>query len=323
MKNTIFLFLLVFWLSTEVIAQRWTRERHHLTIGIGGSGFMGELGGADQVGSQGIRDFDFGAVRPAITAGYRYMLYRNLGVMGNLTFGYVYGDDQLTDEPFRNNRNIHFRSPIIELSGTAQYHFFRLEREGRRFRRVTWSRFLTDLEMSTYVFAGLGGFYFNPQGYFRAEDYTGSIPADQLPSDGWYNLKPLRTEGQGYFATRDTYSRVSMAIPFGLGAILNINRDFAVGIEYGFRKTFTDYIDDVSTTYVDPAIFHEMFDHSPAKIALAEFFANPSNHDLPKNVTAPGQQRGNPYNTDAYMFAFVTVYYRIPPFRRPAGVPRF
>ncbi len=322
MRYLIIGWLLIFSFTHSAQSQRWTRERHHLILGLGGAGFMGDLGGADNIGSQGIKDFDFSAVRPSFMAGYRYMLLQNLGITANLTFGYVYGDDQFTEEPFRNNRNIHFRSPITELSTTVQYYLLRMEREGARYRSLTGARVTGSFGVSAYLFAGIGGFYFNPQGYFERSNYTGDLPIEELPADGWYNLRALRTEGQGYFETRDEYSPFSIAIPFGLGAMVQINRNISIGLQYGFRKTFTDYIDDVSKTYVDPTIFNLIFEE-PARAALAEYFANPTTNELSKNVTAPGQQRGNPFNTDAYMFGLITVYYKIPDFRRPYGVLRF
>lgn len=320
-------YFIVFWIvlmsfSAESFAQRWKRERHHLIFGMGASGFMGDLGGADQIGTQGLRDFDFAAVRPAITLGHRYLLLEDLALATQLTLGYVSGNDQHTAEPFRNNRNIHFRSPIIELSPQLQYYFVNFTQQGARHRRATGARTRGTFDFNAYVFAGVAGFYFNPQAYFEAASYNGTIAPEDLPADGWYNLRPLRTEGQGFFPTRKKYSPVSVSIPFGLGTMVQINRNMAIGLEFGYRKTFTDYIDDVSTTYVDPAIFSEMFTN-PQQIALAEFFANPSQHNLGKQVTAPGQQRGNPYSTDTYMFTMITVYYRMPQARRPYGVPRF
>ncbi len=328
MKQTIFLCVLLLSTVLQGYSQSWERDRHHLIFGLGATGFMGELGGADDIGShgiQGIKDFDFSAIRPAITAGYRYMLFESLGLTGNLTFGYIAGDDKNTSEPFRNNRNIHFRSPIWELSSTLQYYFFSYDRAGARYRRITRLRGQLGFGFSLYVHAGLAGFYFNPQGYFESENYQGTIKnVDDLPPNGWYNLRPLRTEGQGYFPTREKYSRFSLSIPFGIGALFYLdNPDFSIGIEYGFRKTFTDYMDDVSTTYVDPAVFSEMFD-DPGKVALAEYFANPTNNSLPETVTAPGQQRGNPFNSDAYMFGVITLYYSIPQTSRPPfGTRRF
>ncbi|MFW5725803.1 MAG: DUF6089 family protein [Bacteroidota bacterium] len=322
MKKFIILILILI-ATTELYSQgvRWVREKHHLIGGIGGAGFMGDLGGANAIGSQGIRDFEFPAVRPSFMLGYRYRLFNNLAFTGNFTMGYISGDDNHTEEPYRNNRNIHFRSPIYELAATTQFYLFNYEMQGAYYRRVSRTA-LRIFAIDAYIFAGIGGFYYNPQAFFDASEYTGTVAAADLPSNGWYNLRSLNTEGQGYFQTREQYSPMSMVIPFGLGANVQIHRDFTVGLQLGFRKTFTDYLDDVSTTYVDPTIFSEIFEN-PADRALAEHFSNPTNNTLSKNITQPGQQRGNPYNTDTYMFGLITVYYRIPDLFRPSGVIRF
>lgn len=316
---------MILFATGDALSQRWTRDRHQLIVGMGATGFMGDLGGADEIGSnglQGIKDFNFSAARPTMMLGYRYLVLQDLGVTANFSLGYVYGDDGLTEEPFRNNRNIHFRSPIMELSTMAEYTVLRLQRQGARYTRVTRSRTIGGLAGSLYIFAGVGGFYYNPQGYFEKDSYQGNIPVYELPDDGWYNLRPLKTEGQGYFATRPNYTPFSLVIPFGFGASVELSRDISLGIRYGFRKTFTDYIDDVSTTYVDPLIYNIMFD-DPGQTAIAEYFSNPTKNSLSKSSTSPGQQRGNPFNTDAYMFGFITLHYRIPDFRRIYGTIRF
>lgn len=321
MKYSFITIILILFFILDAFPQRqaWQRDRHYLAFGLGASGFMGDLGGADRIGTQGLRDFDFAAVRPSLMFGYRYFLLSDLAFSAHLTFTYVAGDDKNTNELHRNNRNINFRSPIIEFAPKLQYYFISYNRLGAQYRRATGARVRRNLEFSAYVFTGVAGFYFNPQGYFDAENYFGSIATDDLPSNGWYNLRPLFTEGQGYFPTREKYSSVSVAIPFGIGALMHINRDMSVGFEFGFRKTFTDYIDDVSRTYVDPSIYQDIFSE-PFQIALAEYFANPTINTLDANTTAPGQQRGNPYNTDAYMFTMFTFYYRIPNFMRPSRV---
>jgi hypothetical protein len=313
---TVFLAFLAFELS----AQRWTRERNHLILGMGATGFMGDLGGADDIGTQGMRDFNFGAVRPGATLAYRYHLLEYVAVKGNLAFGYVYGDDRLTEEPFRNNRNIHFRSPIFETSVHGEYYIWSQDRVGARYRRITRSMGWIGYRFKVYLFGGVGGFYFNPQGYFEAASYTGEIPEGGLPADGWYNLRSLRTEGQGYFPTRDRYSRFQVTIPYGVGVTFSLSPDLSIGMEYGFRRTFTDYIDDVSTTYVDPAVFGEIFEN-PQTVFLARYFANPTINSLSSSVTAPGQQRGNPHNNDAYMFLFVTLAYKFPEARVIGRIP--
>ena len=71
-----------------------------------------------------------------------------------------------------------------------------------------------------------------------------------------YELQPLSTEGQGLTAYTDLkpYSLVSFSIPFGLGIKWSISRTVSIGLEWGLRKTFTDYIDDVSGRYADPSL---------------------------------------------------------------------
>jgi len=321
--STIFILLFFLLVTDSSYSQQWRRDRHHVILGLGGSGFMGDLGGADDYDKYRIQDLDFQAVKPSVMLGYRYFIFENLSARGNLIYTQVVGDDKYTDEPYRNNRNIHFRSPIAEFSVQGEYYFFQAERTGAIYRRITRSRGWVGYNISAYAFAGIGGFYFNPQAKFNSEDYNGTIPDEDLPPDGWYDLRPLRTEGQGYYPTREVYSKYEISVPLGIGALFKINDEFSVGIEYGFRKTWTNYIDDVGSTYVDPAIYHEMWPDDPQRIALAEHFSNPSKNNKPHNVTAPGQQRGGSYFNDSYMFTFITAYYRIPTISPSRSTPRF
>lgn len=317
------LFLFLFFLP-EASGQLWMRERQFVFLGMGASGFMGDLGGADKIGTQDYRDFNFRAVRPAAKFGYRYFINYDLAITGNLAFGYVSGDDRHTQETFRNNRNLQFRSPVLETSVQGEWFFYTDGKVGARYRDQTRNIGWIGFRLRGYVFAGIGAFYYNPQGYFDGEHYLTLKHAsinepNLLPRDGWYNLRSLRTEGQGfdeYFPTRRKYFPVNVAIPFGIGMTLSLTREWSIGMEYGFRKTFTDYLDDASTTYVDPAVFAANWD-IPSRIALGEYFSNPTNYSI-QNVmpgypdpTLPGQQRANPHNDDAYMFLFLTVQYKI------------
>jgi hypothetical protein len=317
MKRFLFLLVLFVAFGIEAKGQLWTRERQFVFFSMGASGFMGDLGGADKIGTQDFRDFDFRAIRPAGKLGYRYFINYDLAVTGNLAFGYVSGDDSHTQEPFRNNRNINFRSPVLETSVQGEYFFYTDGRIGARHRDQTRTIGWIGYRFRAYLFAGIGAFYFSPQGYFSGQQYLqlnhATIPESQLPADGWYRLRPLSTEGQGFseFPTRKKFSPVNIAIPMGIGVTLALSREWSIGLEYGFRKTFTDYMDDVSTTYVDPAVYAANFS-SPQTIALGEFFSNPTNYShTPYDPTLPGYQRGNPHNDDAYMFLFLSVHYKI------------
>ena len=142
-------------------------------------------------------------------------------------------------------------------------------------------------EGSLYGFVGIGVFHFNPKGEFN---------------DKWYNLQPLGTEGQGISPAREKYKRTQICIPFGIGGRYFFNRRWGVGFEFGLRKTFTDYIDDVSKTYYDPLAINQ------ANGPVAAYFSNPNPN---AESTTVGQQRGDPRDKDAYMFAIISLHYKI------------
>lgn len=267
----------------------WRRRRREFAFGAGANNFMGDLGGANQIGTNGIRDFDFPAIRPDFYVGYRYRTTKETAIKVNLAYAFLYGNDNLTLEPFRNNRNCNFRSPVIELSTQFEYVIGR-ERPGHIYdlKGIRGWRYI---QIQTYFFAGVGVMYFNPKGQYNGK---------------WYALRPLCTEGEGLVPTRKKYSPVQLIIPFGMGFKYALSTDWSIGIEYGIRKTFSDYIDDVSKTYVDPDYLEQ------EKGWIARYFSNPTNHTLSDDVTAAGQQRGDPRDKDSYMFAIISFYYKIP-----------
>ncbi len=327
MKVYSVLLILFFFCIADNYGQVPLRDRHHLVFGIGGSGFMGDLGGADDVGSQYIRDFDFKAVRPSLILGHKYYITEDVALRSNVVYGQISGNDRYTDQIHRNNRNIHFRSSLAELSFQGEYYFFSAERIGASYRRITGTRGWMGYNIYAYAFGGIGGFYFNSKAKFNKDKYMelnhGTVDYEDLPDDGWYELRPLSTEGQGFFPTRDKYNQIQLSMPLGIGVLFQINRTFSVGLEYGFRKTWTNYIDDVGSTYIDPVIYRKMWPDDPQKIALGEYFSNPTNNSLGENVTAPGQQRGGSSSNDSYMFGFITLYYRLSGFGPGYGLPWF
>lgn len=293
------LFVVVLLLSsTSVDAQQWRRDRAEFMFGFGATNFLGDLGGADQIGTNGMKDLDWPSTRPLGSIGYRYRTGKQNCVKGVLHVGYLHGDDALTEEPIRQNRNLNFRTPVVELGGQFEWMLTR-QREGHRYnlRGVNGWR---NINIESYVFVGVSGFWFNPQG--RYVDGT------------WQNLRPLNTEGQGLVETRKTYSPVQIAIPFGIGFKYAISREWSLGLEYGMRKTFTDYIDDVSTTY---------FDKEEIRVQngdMAAYFSDPQ-LGLEPSQTVAGEQRGDPTDMDSFMYAEFTFYYKIP--RGGFAIPKF
>ena len=303
MKRIFIIGLLACLLPTLVSAQsqRWKRTRYELYGGIGSTNFLGELGGSEESGAGFIKDFEFSASRPLISLGMRYKILEPLAVKGALSFGYLYGNDNKSENEFRYKRNLMFRSPIIELGFQGEYSVIkeRISRYRRSSRRGKFS--LASLNLNVYIFTGFNVFWFNPQ----AKGIDGN----------WYNLQPIGTEGQGKIETRDKYSRLQVSIPGGFGLKYPITQKISVGLEYGARLTFTDYIDDVSTTYVDRNLFTNENE---------QYLADPSNFtDANGNPIemGPGDIRGNPKYNDFYMVMVINVTYKLRTGRN--GMPKF
>ncbi|MGD1847646.1 MAG: DUF6089 family protein [Salibacteraceae bacterium] len=292
---TIFLLFSFFALPHLTEAQRWKYVRQEVFVAAGASNFMGELGGADKVGSNFVSDFEISMTRPAFSAGYRYRLLEYLSLRGQLAYARLAGNDNATNQINRRNRNLHFRSPLVELSAIGEFYFVK-ESTGNVYR-LRGVRGGGSFNISAYAFAGISGIYFNPRGRRDGE---------------WHSLQPLGTEGQGLPGQPGKYSRISFAIPFGLGCKYVLDRNWSIGLEYGLRKTFTDYIDDVSTNYYDNDALRLQNGDIAADLADPNLNLVGDNGDIGDGifVTAQGQPRGDSKDKDAYMMLMFTLNYK-------------
>jgi len=144
-----------------------------------------------------------------------------------------------------------------------------------------------------YGVIGLGLFHFNPQGSYR----------NQYGDVSWVDLQPLHTEGQGFpeYPDRKPYKLTQMNIPIGVGIKYFLSENLNLSFEIVHRKTFTDYIDDVSTRYVDPTLFAKYLSPSQAAIAVAMSNKSAQGYNTPGYGT--NAKRGDPTQNDAYFTA--------------------
>jgi hypothetical protein len=298
MKKIVLLLLTALLLVPAISeAQRWKRQRYEFSFGLGISNFLGELGGANQIGTNYFRDLEWSLTRMAASVGLRYKLSNYFALKSHLTYGRVSGDDKLTTEYFRNYRNLNFFSDIYEFNVNFE-GAFQQEQVGHRYR-LRKVRGMKGYELYTYAFVGVGVFYFDPK-----TTYKGTT----------IRLQPLGTEGQGLIPSRNRYSLVQLCIPVGIGFKYTIDRTWGLGLELGIRKTFTDYIDDVSTTYFD---FNNYPNANPDAAALSDRSAKePGRHN-----TDAGEQRGDPRDKDSYMFGIFSINYKLKNGRN--NLPRF
>ncbi len=298
-KQIVKIFIPLFFLgnlaSAQYFAKRdsWKKEQNEFFVGGGAAGFLGDLGGLNKIGTHySYADLETSLTKSAWSAGFRHRMSKKWAARADFSFLQVAGNDALTQEPFRHNRNLNFKSNIFELSVMAEFALS-FDKHGNKYKiKKTMLRRYHSYGSYYYLTAGIGAFYFNPK--------------EQLGGN-WYKIHDYSTEGQGLPGGPKQFSRISISIPFGIGAKYTIARRWSVGIEYLFRKTFTDYIDGVSTTYYDKAKLMQF--KGPTAVALAD----PSLGIIP-GATAPngdgsGAQRGDKRDKDSYFSLQVKVGY--------------
>jgi hypothetical protein len=266
-KNILFI-LLALCISGVSLAQK-----NEFGIFMGSSGYHGDIGN-EQIGAVLFRQ------SPAVGLLHKVNFHDFLSFRSSLQVGTLKANDAKSNNLNTQQRNLSFRSRIIDVNMGFEFNFYKFM---IRKRRTVYS---------PYVFAGISFFAFNPQA---------------LNGNGqWIDLQPLGTEGQGLASVGiDKYSLVNWSIPFGLGYKANIGKKIAIGIEWVWRASQTDYLDDVSAYYVDESYLS----------SLAAEMANPGNNSI-----TPGKSRGNPNMNDWYNFAGITFSYKIK--NRPNKCPK-
>jgi hypothetical protein len=248
-------------------------QRHEMGLFGGYSYYMGDINPKKHFAMSKIA---FGGV-------YRYNINPHWALKFNMYRGTVESSDAVIK--FNQNRNLSFRSPLTEFALQLELNFFEY---------VTGSH---SMIVSPFIYAGIAHFHFNPQA-----EHNGV----------WYNLQPLGTEGQGTTAypERSPYNLSGFAIPFGIGGKFSVSKMVCIGVEWGMRKTFTDYLDDVSTTYPDPVMLAA--ENSPIASILSDRTIYPVGEEPLSNT---GMQRGDSSTNDWYSFAGITITFRVFPKR--------
>ncbi|MBN9296941.1 MAG: hypothetical protein J0I41_08010 [Filimonas sp.] len=205
---------------------------------------------------------------------YIGVLYKHLiGARLEYTKGEVREADTLNNNMQFKIRNLNYRSSIEEYSFLTEFHFLALNR--------SWLE--EPLKVSPYLMLGVGYYRFNPQTYYRGY---------------WYDLQPLRTEGQGFaeYPAREPYKLKQFNIPFGIGMRVEICKEVSFRLEFIYRYLFTDYLDDVSTTYIDPTLFDRYLSSDNAELAKNVF----KRRWRPGGSYQTGEKRGGNKTNDAY-----------------------
>ena len=256
-----------------------------IVMELGGSfGVMNsltDLGGKKGIGKNFIKDLRWQTARPSYSI-YAIGMYHNaIGVRLEGTFGSVVGYDSIlksvaSSTGGRYERNLSFRSKVSDVQLAFEIHplFFKNYSDD------------DPPVFSPYGVLGVGYYSFNPEAKLNGQ---------------WYALQPLHTEGQGFreYREREPYKLSQINFALGVGIKYEVNSMINARLEAVHRILRTDYLDDVSTTYIDPALFYNYL--SPTRAALAQQLYS-RRHELNPSDAPPssGDQRGDPKDNDAF-----------------------
>jgi opacity protein-like surface antigen len=245
-----------------------TAQRFHVGIFGGLSAYNGDL--TEKI-------FPKKVTNGAIGISANYELSDHLMLRGQYTYTVVGGADRYSNNPELVSRNLAFESRISEFSLVGEYYLMNLY----------------DHRFTPYLFGGLAVYHFNPYTYTTSNQRV--------------YLKPLGTEGQGIAGYPRPYALTQMAIPFGAGVKYAITENLHLGLEVSLRKLFDDYLDDVSTTYADPA---DLFNaHGQQSVDLS--YRGDELEEGTATYPVKGTQRGGAEHNDTYYFTGLHLTYRL------------
>ncbi len=239
----------------------------HLGVFAGVSSYHGDL--TDKIFPRQTRNAALG-----ITGTYE--ITDHISARASFTYTLLGAADRFSDDPELQARNLSFESKLFEFALQGQYDLFSLNE--KRF--------------TPYAMVGIGAFHFNPYVFYSGKEKT--------------FLQPLGTEGQGLEGYGKKYDRLQFMIPIGGGVKYAISDKITLGLEGHFRKTFTDYIDDVSTNYADVNAL--LAGNGQTAVDLSYRGDELSNGS---SIYPSGAQRGSAKAKDVYYFAGLHLTWKI------------
>jgi hypothetical protein len=268
--------------SVQLSAQNPIVQEGEFGIGLGAGHYFGDLNTRAHLN------------RPKIAASifFRKNFSNYIAARVSGTFARVgYSDVYNTHNEYMQRRNLSFNSNIWELTLQGDFNFFRFMpgEPGYGF--------------TPYVTLGVGAFSYDPFAYLGGEKIF---------------LRPLNTEGQGstLYPDRKPYGTMSICVPFGVGLKYALNDRINIGFEVLHRFTNTDYMDDASTTYVDPIVFYDPASSLPPPPA---FYLHDRSYETGEPIGIPGRQRGNSKQKDQFVTAMFHVTFNLQSYKCPTA----
>jgi len=280
-RLTAVFFVVIFFSAKNSRAQQPVVQEGEFGLGIGAAHYFGDLNTRAKLN------------RPKIAAGIFFR--KNFGnyIAARIVANYAqlgYSDIYNTHNDYMLKRNLSFNTNVWELSLRGDFNFFRFLPGDPEF------------SFTPYVTLGIGAFSYDPYAYLQGQKYF---------------LRPLGTEGQGssLYPDRKPYSSMAICFPVGVGVKYAFNERFNIGLEITHRFTSTDYLDDVSKTYVDPAVFPPL----PGGAPSPAFLLSDRSYELGTPIGIKGRQRGVETNKDQFVTAMIYFSFNLQSYKCPSA----
>lgn len=274
--------ILLFSIPVLAMAQEnAVRQEGEFGIGLGAAHYFGDLNTRARLNRP----------KPAATAFFRKNFGNYIAMRVGASYARIgYSDVYNTHNEFMRRRNLSFNSNVWELALQGDFNFYRFLPGDPYFR------------FTPYITFGVGVFNYDPYAYV---------------ADKKYFLRPLGTEGQGdtAYPGRKPYSSMAVSLPVGVGFKYALNERINLGFEVVYHFTNTDYLDDVSKTYVDPAIFPNNPDGTPSVSRLL----SDRSYETGAPIGSKGVQRGVSTNKDQFATAVFYVSFNLQSYKCPTS----
>lgn len=268
-------------MGSSLNAQNAIVQEGEFGIGVGAGQYFGDLNTRGRLNTP----------KMAATFFFRKNFGNYIAMRIGASFAQLgYSDQYNTHNNYMYSRNLSFNSKVWELSLQGDFNFFRFMPGEPEF------------SFTPYITIGAGVFSYDPYAYLQGQKIF---------------LRPLGTEGQGssLYPDRKQYNSMGISIPFGAGIKYAFNERINIGFEVLHRFTNTDYLDDVSKTYVNPSVFPLNPDGStPTALLLSD-----RSYEIGEPIGVPNRQRGNSQQKDQFVTAMFHVSFNLQSYKCPTA----
>ncbi len=301
---SVLFFLLLGTLNTRSQGNNSILEKLDFSISLGSFFLLGDLGGNPGTAGDFVKDFNFKSTKLNLSVDANYYVKKWLSIGAGFVHGKLESDDASIlnkggGEIPRIMRNLNSRTTISEFHALLKFYPKWLFNQSNLLRG----------KFDLYGIGGVGIYHFDP----AVQDRDGS----------WIKASPLKLEGQGFdeYPGTKPYALTQFKLQSGAGVKYSITKNMAIAFEVVYRKLFTDYLDDVSTIYINPMLFDKYLSAENAAIAKRVYYKG-----IYTDVTNPDTEltiRGDPTDYDAYISENITIVWRFCNSRGKIKCPKF